>query len=139
MPLDNTAECRQAYADFLLSRSWDYFATVTFARPRRDTLAAIRDVDHSVANLRERAFWAVEPHRSGALHLHGLLKSTTLENHQDPFHSATEFWHRFFHAFGRSRVQAANSSEAVARYCAKYVTKSGGYEYDFTGNSLFWR
>jgi hypothetical protein len=138
-----TNETRQAYADFLQSRQWDFFATVTSAVPRKDTLAFVRDFDviaHGHAPGKFRGFVAVEPHRTGMIHIHSLLsydQSVTPEGRSLYHPEANELQARFNWVFGRSRVDTINSREDVSNYCSKYVTKreGAGYEYDFIGDS----
>jgi len=35
----------------------------------------------------------------------------------------TEIWDKWFHRYGRARIEPVNSRDDVADYCAKYVTK----------------
>ena len=138
-----THEYRTAYADFLQSKEWDYFATVTCRKPRTDTLAFIRDytsIAETALTGQMRGFVAVEPHQTGMLHIHGLLAYEEYQSfegrvlHPD----ADVLQSKFDVVFGRSRVSNINSKKDVAAYCSKYVMKTGrhsgrAFEYDFVG------
>jgi hypothetical protein len=39
----------------------------------------------------------------------------------------TEIWEKWFHRYGRARIEPVNSRDDVADYCAKYVTKEGSW------------
>jgi hypothetical protein len=136
-----THEIRTAYAEFLQSKEWDYFATVTCRKPRTDTLAFARDLGQITPGIGMpgvRAFWAIEPHRTGMLHAHGLLyyrEDFTAGGRPLPHPGADALQSKFGRVFGRSRVDTINSRENVSLYCAKYVTRatSRGFEYQFQG------
>ena len=116
--------------------------TVTYRTTRTDSLAGIRDVNHALGPLVDRAFWAVEPHRLAGIHLHGLVHARRIGpdqvNGPIPAHGeAFYIYRRLFQRFGRSKVSAINHRYSTAMYCSKYVVK-GGYEYDFFGNQSAW-
>lgn len=123
-------------ANFLNSKHWDYFFTVTNRTERKDSLAFVRDVSRCISRLtRGRAFVAVEPHQSGGIHAHGLIGLPLVAPVKVP---AKCFFQEFYDHFGRSKVELCNSRQAVANYCAKYVVKSEKFEYTFLGNSRAW-
>lgn len=113
---------RQAYAEWLQSYNWDYFLTSTFKRPRKEPYYATQAV---WATLQEhnagRAFLVAEPFQSGDLHVHGVVAGypPPSEGMDLPW----EVWGHLFHKFGRAKVEACNSQEAVSLYCAKYILK----------------
>jgi hypothetical protein len=39
----------------------------------------------------------------------------------------TEIWDKWFHRYGRARIEPVNSRDDVADYCAKYVTKDNSW------------
>jgi hypothetical protein len=39
----------------------------------------------------------------------------------------TEIWDKWFHRYGRARIEPVNSRDDVADYCAKYVTKENSW------------
>ena len=39
----------------------------------------------------------------------------------------TEIWEKWFHRYGRARIEPVNSRDDVSDYCAKYVTKEGAW------------
>ncbi len=39
----------------------------------------------------------------------------------------TEIWEKWFHRYGRARIEPVNSRDDVADYCAKYVTKESAW------------
>ena len=128
-----------ALAEWLQADSWDYFFTITCRRERRDSIAFIRDVSQVVQY--DRMFIACEPHRySYNLHAHGLIAVETavqLPWRGDSWQSTPhELWDKWFHKFGRSRVEPIRSMHDVASYCSKYVTKitdGDNYNYLTTG------
>jgi len=39
----------------------------------------------------------------------------------------TEIWEKWFHRYGRARIEPVNNRDDVADYCAKYVTKENAW------------
>lgn len=118
-------------------------------RIKRDSLALMRDIAEAPGY--RRMFVACEPHKYGRnLHAHGLI--ATPEPAELPWrgpnsgpakyepYSPTEFWDKWFHRFGRTRVEPIRGMADVAAYCAKYVCKlTDGDNYDFYGrDDLSW-
>ena len=129
-------EYRRAVADFLESKMWHYFFTITFRHPRRDVISIQRDVTRHLRGFtRGRAFIAIEPHKSSLAHVHGLIRSSSVL----PSFMAKTLWVELFSRFGRSTVSPVRSQHQVAGYCSKYVAKGGAYEYDFIGGKEAWR
>lgn len=116
-------------ASWLAALPWDYYWTVTFKRPRRDSLSVIRDITTELHRQGcSRAFIGCEPFKvSHNLHAHGLLLGTSFAHlTRDAGYlpgSATHVWEKLFRRFGRSRVESINNQQQVAAYCSKYVTK----------------
>ena len=132
----------QAYADFLQSHQWDYFATITFKRERRDSMAAIRDVWRALNppgfQKIHRAFLACEPHQTGALHIHGLMLAN-FETNWRPLPYDFNVQDFLNHTFGRSRIEPARNETDVSSYCSKYVVKNSNiYDYAFLGDKKAW-
>ncbi len=132
-------------AAFLKSYRWDYFLTVTNRRPRRDSIAFMRDIHDQLTsketaywsnpdglNLPSRVFLACEPHRfSHNLHAHGLISGLP------GLYNPVAFEKALGKRFGFSRVSPCRSQDDVAGYCSKYVTKmTDGDNYDFFG---YWK
>lgn len=114
---------------WLQELSWDYFFTITLRRPRRDSVAFIRDIRQVYETFAfKRLFIACEPHRfNHNLHAHGLFLGdpVTAVTKSGGWISGTptEQWDKLFHRFGRSRVEPVKSLSDVSHYCSKYVTK----------------
>ncbi|MBA7709764.1 hypothetical protein ES703_118689 [subsurface metagenome] len=137
------------YSDYLQSLTWDYFATVTFRTPRRDPIRAgnsVWGVVHKAGV--QRAFLAVEPHETGDLHIHGLLKMPDeMFDRQDYARSdlragrAYDLWRSVFNVFGRSKVEMVHSPYDVSQYCSKYVVKETKHQdcYNFYGQAGLWQ
>ena len=132
---------RQAYADWLQSYHWDYFATATFRSPRKEPYYALKHVWHELhvnSNV-DRAFLVAEPFQSGDLHIHGLLAGDT--NWKPEMKLPWDIWSGLFERFGRAKVEACNNQEAVSLYCAKYVLKQQSRVcdyYEVFGNKHVW-
>jgi len=114
-------ELREAWVDWISEKKWDYFLTVTFRRPRVDTIACSRDVATTLdLTFESRALLMVEPHSSGFPHVHGLVR-------HDPFMRPTptpwELWERFYTLYGRSKVEDVKHNYEVSKYLVKYITK----------------
>ena len=130
MPYDT--ETQAAYAELLHEYPWDFYSTVTFRKPRRDSLSAGQSVSQSLSTLgSSRAFLAVEHHQTGMVHVHSL--SRHLYNPSLSPHAAYRY---LFKAHGRTTVEPIRDSESVTAYCAKYVTK--GMEFLFEGYPENW-
>lgn len=139
----NSTLARQAYANYLGTLSWDYFLTVTFRKPFRDSIKAHETVWETLQPLNTvRAFLATERHRypNNDCHVHGLIKI-------DPFSergyrlvggAPLVIWGDCFRVHGRSRVEEIRSAEDVSAYCAKYVSKRMS-DYGFYGQPQFWQ
>ncbi len=140
---DSPENITSSLSNWLKSYKWDYFLTVTNRRPRRDSIAFMRDINLSLAetenslwsdpdglHLPIRLFLACEPHKySHNLHAHGLL-------HGLPgIYPPSVFEKALGKRFGFSRVSGCRSQDDVAGYCSKYVTKiTDGDNYDFFGH-----
>ncbi|MBA7673433.1 hypothetical protein ES703_81630 [subsurface metagenome] len=126
-------EIRQQYAEWLQGYNWDYLATITFRSPRREPYYALKHTwgelgKHNVA----RAFLGVEPHQSGDLHIHGLLAGCP-PGWRPEIDLPWQIWDGLFHRFGRARVEACNTREAVTAYCSKYILKEQSRVADYYG------
>ncbi|MBA7546546.1 hypothetical protein ES705_38938 [subsurface metagenome] len=134
----------ESLAEWLPEYDWQYIFTATCRKPRTDALALMRDIAEVPGY--ERLFVACEPHRFGHnLHAHGLI--ATPEPATLPWRGfayrpseASDFWDKFNHRFGWSRVEAIKSMADVSTYCAKYVCKiTDGDNYNFYGqDDLSW-
>jgi len=125
-------DINRAYASFLQQQSWDYFATVTFRTERKDPYIAVQRVIETSGNP-SRGFYAVEPHSTGALHVHAILAYDDMSPRVKEFMPYT-LWSDYFKRFGRSKVERVREQSDVSNYCAKYVTKRG-FHYEFSGNN----
>lgn len=128
-----TEDLRTAYAGWLQQYQWDYFFTTTFRSPRREPYYALKNVwseleKHRVA----RAFIGVEPHRTGDLHLHGILAGLGADWVLG-IDLPSNIWSALFKRFGRSKVEACNNHDAVSLYCAKYILKAQNSVIDHYG------
>lgn len=128
-------------ANYIAQYKWSYFLTVTCKRPRRDSIALMRDIWEELQSLSgvnwsissdglysvSRAFLACEPHKfSSNLHAHGLVSTL------NPAFILMQG--NLNKRFGRSRVETIRNSGQVSAYCAKYASKwSDGDNYDFFG------
>ena len=124
---------RRDYAGWLMEYNWDYFLTVTYRSPRREPYYALKHVwheleEHSVG----RAFLGVEPHQSGDLHIHGIVAGAA-PGWRPEIDLPWNIWSGLFHRFGRAKVAACNSHEAVTAYCAKYLLKQQSRVTDYYG------
>ncbi|MBA7552251.1 hypothetical protein ES705_44809 [subsurface metagenome] len=136
---DNTI--RQEYAEFLQGYHWDYFLTSTFRKPRKEPYYALQSVWHELRkSFVARAFLVVEPHQSGDLHIHGLVAGTGA-GWRPEIALPWDIWTGLFKRFGRAKVEACNTQEAVTGYCAKYLLKQQSRVcdyYEVFGNKLAW-
>lgn len=132
---------RSEYAEWLKSYNWDYFLTSTFRRPRQEPYYALQSVWHELQkSFVARAFLVAEPHQSGELHIHGLTAGTG-PGWKPEIALPWEIWSALFKRFGRAKVEAANSQEAVTGYCAKYLLKQQSRVcdyYDVFGSKFAW-
>ena len=132
---------RSEYAEWLKSYNWDYFLTSTFRQPRKEPYYALQSVwhelqDHFVA----RAFLVAEPHQSGDLHIHGLAAGIGA-GWRPELALPWDIWQGLFKRFGRAKVEACNTQEAVTGYCAKYLLKQQSRccdYYEIFGNKFAW-
>ena len=133
---------RQQYADFLQGYNWDYFLTSTFRRPRKEPYYALQSVWHVLqSDFVARAFLVAEPHQSGDLHIHGLAAGSG-PGWRPEMALPWDIWTSLFKRFGRARVEACNTQEAVTGYCAKYLLKQQSRVcdyYEIFGNKFSWK
>jgi len=134
-------QIRQDYAEWLQGYNWDYFLTSTFREPRKEPYYAIRTVWRELKKYGVgRAFLAAEPHQSGDLHIHGIVAGSGpgwLPDLALPW----DIYAGLFKRFGRAKVGACNSQEAVTGYCAKYLLKQQSRVcdyYEVFGNKFAW-
>ncbi|MBA7689083.1 hypothetical protein ES703_97578 [subsurface metagenome] len=132
---------RQQYAEWLQGYNWDYFLTSTFRRPRKEPYYALQSVWHKLQHYSvARAFLVAEPHQSGELHIHGLAAGFG-PGWQPELALPWDIWGGLFKRFGRAKVEACNSQEAVTGYCAKYLLKEQSRicdYYEVFGNKFAW-
>lgn len=116
-----------AWHQWLHSREWSHFITVTYRNPRRsrgtggDLSRVLRTVRKREP--RARVFLAEEAHALGDLHVHGIVGPSSGSAKLSAL-TRRWLWRDLFTAYGRSEVSAVRSSEDVASYCVKYVTKA---------------
>lgn len=125
----------ESLSNWLQSYPWSDFLTITFRRPRRDTLAALRDVGQFLAGdngIYKRAFLTAEPFRyQRNLHIHAMANSVRLWK---PVHTK-DIEESARSKFGISQVSTIRGVSNAADYCMKYATKwSDGDNYDFFGD-----
>lgn len=124
-----------ALATWLQTWPWTWFFTVTYRNPAHYPRVAINRIKAirmdwlgcescnrycSVGGAKGwRAFVAAEPFSAGDYHAHGLIAHPCVH----PGESSALFW-EMHRRFGRSRVETARDTAAVATYCAKYITKN---------------
>jgi len=141
MDLARDGTIRREYAEWLQVYNWDYFLTSTFRRPRKEPYYALQSVWHELRKYNvARAFLGVEPHESGDLHIHGIASGSG-PGWRPEIALPWDIWSGLFKRFGRAKVEACNSQEAVSAYCAKYVLKQQSRAcdyYEIFGNKLAW-
>jgi len=71
---------------------------------------------------------AIEPHRSGRLHLHALLKYPAML----PALDHTQGWRLWFERYGRATIEHARSQRDITSYVGKYIAKDGELEFSST-------
>ncbi len=114
---------REQYAEWLQGYNWDYFLTSTFRKPRKEPYYALQSVWHVLqSDFVARAFLVAEPHQSGDLHIHGLAAGSGA-GWRPELALPWDIWTSLFKRFGRAKVEACNTQEAVTGYCAKYLLK----------------
>jgi len=132
---------RQDYAEWLQGYNWDYFLTSTFRLPRVEPYYALRSVWHELRRYNvARSFLVAEPHQSGDLHVHGLAAGAG-PGWRPELSLPWDIWSGLFKRFGRAKVEACNSQEAVTGYCAKYLLKQQSRVcdyYEVFGNKIAW-
>lgn len=140
-----TDQEREQYAAWLKKYHWDYFMTVTFRSPRKDPLPTLKHVWHELEDHNvKRAFLGVEPHQSGDLHIHGLLAGaygSGSTSWRPGIDLPWTIWEGLHKRFGRSKVEACDSNEAVTAYCSKYILKQQSRVadyYEVYGDKIAW-
>lgn len=137
----NCREIRNGYADWLKRYYWDDFITVTFRSNRREPYYAMKHVWSELQRGNVfRAFMGCEPFKSGDLHIHGLVAGAGA-GWRPRIELPWDLWYRLFKRFGRTRVEPANSHEAVTAYCSKYILKQQHIadHYEVFGEKPAWR
>jgi len=124
---------RVQYAEWLKLYYWEYFFTTTFRKPRKEPYYALQHVWNELAKyFVAMSFMGVEPHQSGDLHIHGLISGAG-PGWRPEIKLPWEIWQGLFTRFGRSKVEACNSNEAVTGYCSKYILKQQSRVADYYG------
>lgn len=126
-----------AWVSFLSKWQWDWFVTMTFRgdppHPERADAQwrfwcsrlsrSIYGANwHRAARRGRGIHWvrATEHQRRGAIHFHALIGANRLDE------ARRLYWmDQWWKLAGYSRILPPRSAEAVASYCAKYVTKEG--------------
>lgn len=110
------------FGEWLDTYEWDYFATFTFAMPRKSS--GIDPVKRwwgrmaaNSPSVSARAFIADEYHRDGErFHVHALLQS-------DPTAYQDYLWGSWRKHWGRERILKFDKGRGAAFYCGKYLIK----------------
>lgn len=140
-----------AWAELLSRTSWDWFATLTYRAGvgvgREGLVKDVRQWLWTLLRLRarscgfrrkwQRAFrlgrtWSmpvyvigIEPHRSGRLHAHCLIKLPCACGQDRRWLTAAKLWRK---RHGMCRIEAPRCQEYVVDYVCKYVAKGGDVE-----------
>ncbi len=136
-------ELHKQYGEFMARFNWQWFCTLTFAKPPHPE-QAFRKFRHFI-NLINRelygpravksgrsVYWAIamEYHKSGVIHFHALLGDISDLNHSMLRFHAMGLWESIA---GYSRILPIDDKlKAVTNYVSKYVIKGG--EIDFSEN-----
>lgn len=135
-----SGEIRKQYSDFLQTKHWDYFVTVTYRSPRKEPYYALNGAWRVLkSNHVGKAFLVAEPHQTGDLHLHGLVAGYP-PGWKPEMSLPFDMWGDLYKAFGRSAVSPIAEIGGVTSYCAKYVLKSeySADLYELFGNQVAW-
>lgn len=133
---------RGALSDFLQTKPWTNFVTITFRKERRDAMYWLPRVWEILQdNQSTRAFLASERFQLGVgIHIHGLVYRPErrvfggiIEKAEINRIANWGLWASCFHEFGRSKIEDVRHSGAVSSYCSKYIVKGGPDHYDFFG------
>jgi len=126
------------YAEWLASKAWTHWTTWTFPIPRGDgNRLGFTGMGTQGALKAYQRFWqmclwgkvipetsyslvAIEPHKSGAKHLHSLVGSETGSGRVIEY-LLPKLWS--YVGGGFCRIQAYNGSPGVHEYCSKYAIK----------------
>ena len=124
------------YSGYLQGFKWDAMLTVTFRKPRKDPIYNRQQIWNSeISSFAKRAFLISEPHTTGFLHYHGLVKFVSGAG--GPKHMCNWLETNLTNRFGWSAVSPIRNMQEVAGYCSKYVVKSiedSAIDYDFMGD-----
>ena len=127
----------EAWGQFLLQFSWDWFVKLTF-RDSVGSFRAHRLFGHFVRDLEKAAgipiFWfradEIGPH-GGRFHIHALIGNVAHLRRM----SWVDRWDRLA---GYARILPFNAKRGAAYYCAKYVTKQSG-DWEMSENLVAFR
>lgn len=132
---------REKYAEYLQEYYWEDFFTITFRTARKEPYYAAKSVWSELVKYNvKKAFIAVEPFQSGDLHVHGIM-SGNIRGWFPEMALPWEIWGGVFKRFGRSKIEACNSPEAVTLYCTKYLLKQQSRVCDYyylMGDKFAW-
>ena len=115
-------DLRDTTAEWLNGFPWDYFITQTFAKStwscftaKRRFCAFIEKINKSYQLRGIDYFLAVEPHKSGTYHVHGLINGCAGV-------SEDELWEVVFQG-GRFSASKYDRNLGASHYLTKYVLK----------------
>lgn len=111
---------------WLSLREFSHFITVTYREPRNPSqfFVEAQRVENCLPGT--MGFLAGEEHKTGYLHLHGLIRPRGMYDSKDEVAGrwfSEEAWQRLYKRFGRSQVDPINSIGGVIGYCTKYCGK----------------
>ena len=114
----------EGWREFLSRFPWSHFLTISFREPQRagKAMSVLSAVSKTIGRgwAPWHLFLATEPHRTGLLHLHGLMVE------RDADMNRRALWQVLFTRYGISRVDSIESIGGVTGYVIKYVTKGIG-------------
>jgi hypothetical protein len=97
---------------------------VSAAKARRDAEAFFRTASQALRRQIDGVI-ALEVHKSGSHHMHGLLAARSPLTDEDA-ETIYRHWHEAHGYMKVVRIEGAKEALACAVYCAKYMTKSVG-------------
>ena len=141
MANDEKLSCKMRRAknkikEYALSNQWEFFCTLTLDKlkqDRYDLSAYIKKLSQMIRDIRKATganiqyLLVPEQHKDGAWHMHGLLRGLLPgmvravpvgKRKRQPYN-----WIAYSEKFGFSDLERVESSEKVASYITKYVTK----------------
>lgn len=143
---NSISRSRTAIFEYSMVNDFDYFITLTLNPSKRDVFdldGYIKNFGQFIRDLRKKYSTKIEyllvpeKHKSGAWHLHGLIKGIPQEQLFKNNNGYLD-WRDYKLKFGYASLSPVRNKVAISKYITKYITKGFGDNAERKNKKLYY-